>query len=76
MMVSQETNKLNNFIQLKLLVNSSKNSPFIFWKDKDFIQRKRVSANVTAWRCGGILSSFCPQLKPIKDIKFNGSTTA
>jgi hypothetical protein len=26
---------------------------------------------LTAWRCGGILCSFCPQLKPNKDIKFN-----
>jgi hypothetical protein len=28
--------------------------------------------NVTASRYGGILCSFCRQLKPIKDIKFNG----
>ena len=27
---------------------------------------------VTAWRCGGILCSFSRQLKPIKDIMFNG----
>jgi len=27
---------------------------------------------LTAWRCGGILCSFCRQLKPIKGIKFNG----
>jgi len=27
---------------------------------------------MTAWRCGGILCSVCRQLKPIKDIKFNG----
>jgi len=27
---------------------------------------------MTAWRCGGILCSFSPQLKPIKDIMFNG----
>jgi len=31
-----------------------------------------ISANVTAWRCGGILCSVYRQLKPIKDIKFNG----
>jgi hypothetical protein len=30
-----------------------------------------LATNVTAWRCGGILCSFCRQLKPIKDIKFN-----
>ena len=33
---------------------------------------KRVAYNVTAWRCGGILCSFCRQLKPNKEIKFNG----
>jgi hypothetical protein len=27
---------------------------------------------LTAWRCGGILCSVCRQLKPIKDIMFNG----
>ncbi len=27
---------------------------------------------MTAWRCGGILCSVCRQLKPIKDIMFNG----
>jgi len=27
---------------------------------------------IGAWRCGCILCSFCRQLKPIKDIKFNG----
>jgi hypothetical protein len=26
---------------------------------------------VTAWRCGGILCSFCPQRKPIKGRMFN-----
>jgi len=31
-----------------------------------------MAGNVTAWRCGGILCSFCPQLKPIKDTRFNG----
>jgi len=31
-----------------------------------------VAYNVTAWRCGGIRCSFCRQLKPIKDIMFNG----
>jgi hypothetical protein len=31
----------------------------------------QVACNGTAWRCGGILCSFCRQLKPIKDIKFN-----
>ncbi len=31
-----------------------------------------IAANVTAWRCGGILCSVCRQLKPIKDIMFNG----
>jgi hypothetical protein len=31
-----------------------------------------MAYNVTAWRCGGILCSFCRQLKPIKDIMFNG----
>jgi hypothetical protein len=31
-----------------------------------------LAYNVTAWRCGGILCSFSQQLKPIKDIKFNG----
>jgi hypothetical protein len=31
-----------------------------------------MAYNVTAWRCGGILCSFSPQLKPIKDIKFDG----
>jgi hypothetical protein len=34
--------------------------------------REQIAGNVTAWRCGGILCSFCRQLKPIKDIKFNG----
>jgi hypothetical protein len=31
----------------------------------------KIAYNVTAWRCGGILCSFCRQLKPIKDIMFN-----
>ena len=31
-----------------------------------------IAANVTAWRCGGILCSVCRQLKPNKGIKFNG----
>jgi len=38
--------------------------------------KMQVAGNVTAWRCGGILCSVCPQLKPIKDISLMVSTAA
>jgi len=35
-------------------------------------QNRLLRLTMTAWRCGGILCSFCRQLKPNKGIKFNG----
>ena len=39
---------------------------------KGFFLCDGIATLGTAWRCGGILCSFCRQLKPIKDIMFNG----
>jgi len=36
----------------------------------------KLPPTLTAWRCGSILCSFCPQLKPIKDISLMVSTAA